>query len=369
MKKILLSSLVAAMLMYSCNSNTVDKKADLDKMKKEYLALGEKIKTIEAAMGNVNKPMAAKLVQYSAIANNIFSHYIDAQGTVEANNNVWVGTKMPGTTIINVLVHEGQQVREGQVLAEGETSAMSNQIAGMQSQLNLANTSYEKLNNLWKQNIGTEMQLLQAKAGKETLEKQIAALEAQKSMSKIVAPFAGVVDEVKIKAGEMISPFAPGIRLVNTSKLKIKSKMADAYINKVHTGSKVIINVPESNNTIEATVNYVSSVIDPISRTFNVEIAVGSSLLKPNMVAALKVNDLVKTNVIVISENLIQSSEQGDFVMIAKEENGKMVAHKVIVTKGESYNGNIIIENGLAVGDQIIHTGYQDLEEGQEVKQ
>jgi RND family efflux transporter MFP subunit len=239
----------------------------------------------------------------------------------------------------------------------------------VQAQLNLANSSYEKLNNLWKQNIGTEIQLLQAKAGKESLEKQIAALEAQKSMSKIIAPFSGVVDEVKIKAGEMVNPFSPGIRIVNTSKLKIKSKMADAYINKIHNGSKVVISVPESTQTIDATVNYVSSVIDPISRTFNVEVAVGSALLKPNMVAALKVNDMVKNNVIVISENLIQSSEQGDFVMIAKEENGKYYAHKALVTKGESYNGNIIIENGLSAGDQLIHTGYQDLEEGQELKQ
>jgi multidrug efflux pump subunit AcrA (membrane-fusion protein) len=144
--------------------------------------------------------------------------------------------------------------------------------------------------------------------------------------------------------------------------------MADTYINKIKQGNKVLITIPDLNKEIAASVSYTGNSVDAISRTFNVEVAIASSELKPNMLINMKINDASISKAIVINQNLIQTSEAGKFVMVAEKNGNKMIAKRVIVKTGDSYNGNIVITNGLNNGDQLISTGYQDLIDGQEVK-
>lgn len=360
----------AALFLASCGNNQGgDKKAELEKLKTEYKSLGEKIKTLEAEVNKgVKNENLVKLIQLTKIETTTFNHYIESQGNVEAKDNVWVGTKMPGSTITKVLVHEGQQVKAGQVLAEGDATATQNQLAAAEISLANGKISFQRVENLWKQHIGTEIAYLQAKAQVESGEKQIEALKAQISYSKIIAPFSGVVDEVKIKEGEMVSQFSPGIKVINMSSMKIKAKLADTYINKIHIGNRVLISIPDLNKDINATVTYTGNSVDAVSRTFNVEIAVSSNELKPNMLTNLKINDASVNKAIVINENLIQTSEEGKFVMLAKREGSKITAHKTIIKTGDSYNGQIIVKEGISESDEIISTGFQELIDGQEVK-
>jgi membrane fusion protein, multidrug efflux system len=360
----------AAIVLASCGNQSGDKKAQLEKLKTEYKSMGEQIKKLEAEVvdNKTEDATTLKQIQLTEVSTSTFNHYVETQGNVEAKDNVWVGTKMPGSTITKVLVHEGQQVKAGQVLAEGDATATQNQLAA--AEINLANGKvlFHKVENLWKQNIGTEVNYLDAKSKVESGEKGVEALRAQIQYSKIIAPFNGVVDEVKIKEGEMVSQFAPGIKVVNMSSMKIKSKMADTYINKIKQGNKVLITIPDLNKEIAAAVTFTGNSVDAISRTFNVEVAIASSELKPNMLINMKINDASISKAIVINQNLVQTSEAGKFVMVAEKNGNKMIAKRVIVKTGDSYNGNIVITNGLNNGDQLISTGYQDLIDGQEVK-
>jgi multidrug efflux pump subunit AcrA (membrane-fusion protein) len=161
---------------------------------------------------------------------------------------------------------------------------------------------------------------------------------------------------------------SPGIKVVNMSSMKIKSKMADTYINKIKQGNKVLITIPDLNKEIVATVSFTGSTVDAISRTFNVEVAIANNELKPNMLINMKINDASIAKAIVINQNLIQTSESGKFVMVAEKNGNKVIAKRLIVKTGDSYNGNVIITEGLNVGTQLISTGYQDLIDGQDVK-
>ncbi|MFM2225029.1 MAG: hypothetical protein RJA07_1231 [Bacteroidota bacterium] len=359
-----------AVMLAACGAKQGnDKKAELEKMQADYKSLGEKIKSLQAELGS-NKPDSSqtKLVQLTPVALSTFNHFIEIQGNVEAKDNVWVGTKMPGSTITKVLVHEGMQVHAGQVLAEGDATAAQNNLASAEISLANGKVAFQRYENLWKQKIGTELGYLDAKAKVESGEKQVEALKAQIEYSKIIAPFNGVVDEVKIKEGEMVSQFSPGIKVVNMNSIKVKAKLADTYINKVHQGNQVLVKSIDSDKDIAATLTFAGNVIDPITRTFNVEAAVSGNNFKPNMVTNLKINDATITKAIVVNQNLIQTGEEGKFVMVAEHNGNKIIAKRAIVKTGDSYNGNIIITEGLKIGDEIISTGFQDLIDGQEVK-
>ena len=270
--------------------------------------------------------------------------------------------------IERVFVEEGQQVQKGQVIAQIDNSVISQNIEQMRSQLEMANTVFERQKNLWNQKIGTEVQYLQAKTNKESLEKQIASMQEQNEMYRIKSPISGTVDEIHVKVGENISPGMPAARVVNTSDLKLVARISEAYISNVKKGNKVVVMIPEIGKDIMATVTFVGKNIDPMSRTFAVEVGLKSMPeLRPNMTATVKVVFTTQENAIVVPVNVIQTLNNEKVVYIAEKKGDQTLARKKVVTVDGVYNNEAQVQ-GLASGDQIITFGYQGLNDGEVIK-
>lgn len=232
----------------------------------------------------------------------------------------------------------------------------------------MANTMFDKQKRLWDQNIGSEAQYLQAKNQKEQLEQKLKTTEAQLAMSVIKSPISGVVDELRLKLGEMASPGFSGIRVVNDKEMKVQAKLSDSYSSKVRKGDKVIIYFPDSDASIESTISYISKTINPTTRTLMIEAALpsGKQHFLSNQAVKLKINNGTIKDALVISSNLIQRSIKGEnYILVAEETNGIWYARKRNLETGVEYNGETQIKSGLKVGDQIIISGYSELVDGQ----
>src|SRR5690606_28504209 len=152
---------------------------------------------IAAANPDSLKSVRSKDVGIAELATRNFDHYVKTQGHVESDNNVLVSAETMGV-VKSVFVTEGQQVSRGQTLAQIDNSVIQRSIESMQAQLELATSVYARQKNLWDQKIGTEVQFLQAKTGKESLEKQLASLREQGEKTKIKSPISGTVDAVSV---------------------------------------------------------------------------------------------------------------------------------------------------------------------------
>jgi membrane fusion protein (multidrug efflux system) len=119
--------------------------------------------------------------------------------------------KMPGT-VTRVLIKVGDNVKAGQVIAYMDDAIMKQSMSQVQTQLDFAKQNFEKLDRLWKQGIGTEVQLLGAKTQVEALEKQIATMHEQNSGNTVRAPRSGTIDELFTKVG---MPASPGMQWQN----------------------------------------------------------------------------------------------------------------------------------------------------------
>lgn len=270
--------------------------------------------------------------------------------------------------ITAVYVTEGQQVSKGQTLAQIDNSVILRGIEGMKSQLELAKTVYQRQKNLWDQKIGTEVQYLQAKANMENLDRQLASLNEQNAMSRISSPISGSVDEVAVKIGQNIAPGMPAVRVVNTSNLKLKANVSEAYITNIKKGNKVIVSIPELNKEITALVTFVGKTIDPLSRSFTVEVKLPSEAnLRPNMTGVIKVIFQTTKEAIVVPINVVQEVNSEKIVYIAETDGKQMVARKKVVTVDGVYNNEAEI-HGLKAGDKVISFGYQGLNDGQVIK-
>lgn len=363
-----------AILIASCGGKKEggDKAAQLADLQKQEAEIAKKIATLEAEIGvKSGMPQKIKLVQIQEVILKDFKHYIDIQGRIDASENVVANVKSAGGIITKIYVKEGQNVTAGQVIAETDASAYTANIEVLKTQLATATTFFDKQKRLWDQKIGTEIQFIQAKAGKETLEKNIAAIKEQVDMTRVTSPITGVVDEVMLKVGQLASPQMPnnGIRIVNMNSLKVKADIAESYAKNVKSGNDVTISFPDIDKEIKTNISYVGKNINALTRTFNVEAQLSNSDdYHPNMIAVLKIVDYKASNVLVLPINTLQNSEEGQYVMVAESKAGKIIASKRLVTLGKTSGNDVEILSGIKQGDKLISIGYQDLNEGDEVK-
>ncbi|MCM5530556.1 efflux RND transporter periplasmic adaptor subunit [Parasegetibacter sp. NRK P23] len=369
------------LFLYSCGSATKDelagKKAELDKLKKEQQGISDKITALEQEISKLDtaagKSKNVKLVSVSPIQTEAFSHFIELQGTVDAENSAYVAPPNGQGGIVKALfVKQGDAVRKGQLLARLDDQQIRQQIAPLKVQLETARDTYNRTKNLWDQGIGAYQNVLTAKTQVESLEKNIAIFENQISLMNVTAPTSGVADVVNVRVGEAftgMSATGPQIRIVNTSSLKLVANVPENYLGRVTKGSQVEIVLPDDNDrTITANVNVVSSVIDPATRSFYIEAKVpGNSKVRPNQVAKVRIKDYGNKDAITIPVNTLQNDETSKFVLVAVKEKGGMVARKRTVTVGELYANKLEVKSGLQPGDVLITEGFQGLYDGQPI--
>lgn len=354
------------------NRSLNKKKEELAKLKEERKALNDKINKLSAEIAlldsNAEIQSKGKLVVVRNIETQAFTNYIEIMGKVDADQNTNVSPEIGGT-LMKIYVQSGQSVSVGQTLGEIDNTVSATAMNELKTQLEFAETLYLKQKNLWEQKIGSEVQYLTARNNYESLKKRLATMNQQLGMSRIKSPISGIIDEVYVKTGQTVMPGMPCFRVVNSNNLKIKAEIAESYSGKVKTGNQVRLFFPDLKHETVGTVSYVSKVIDPINRAFRIEIPLPSSgEYKPNMITKLSITDYTNNNAFVVPVNTIRTVGTESAVMLAVASGDKKRAKKQKVTLGMTYNGQTEILSGLKSGDQLITVGFQELEDGDEIK-
>ncbi len=371
MKSNIFIATVFAFLAVSCGGGEGSKEEQLNALRKQQTETQQKIAALEkelAAEGkNTGATVVAEVVAVTPAAKDTFKHYIEVQGRIDADQNVNVSPKVPGV-LTSIKVQPGDKVKKGQLLATLDDAAVAVNLAEVRTQLDLANTVYEKQKRLWDQKIGTEIQFLQAKSNKESLERRLSSMQEQVAMYRITSPINGTVDQVNPKIGEAVSPGIGIVRVVNLDKTKLMAEVSEAYAARIKEGDEAQVRLPDLDIDFQTKVRVVSKAINPTNRTFTIEADIPANLpVRPNLVAVIKVNDYTNPAAITLPVNLVQKDDRGQFVFVAAAEEGKQVVRKKQVTTGRSSGGRIEILEGITPGDKVISTGYQQLNEGQAV--
>ena len=375
MTKQIFSLLIAATLVVSCgqkdNNQTVDQliaaKNNKELQARKALIQADLAK-IEAALATLNVRKEEALVSVATLKDTMFNHYLDIQGSVETKENILIQPEMPGT-LVALNVKAGQRVSKGQLLARVDDGGSSQQVASLETQYQLAKTTFERQKNLWSQKIGSEIQYLQAQTQMLSLQRSVAQAKAMLSKTEIRAPFSGTIDEVFVERGQVVSAGPQGLmRIVNLNNMYVSTSIPESYIGKLKVGTQVDVFLTSLNKNYKGKVRQIGNFINPNNRSFGIEVSIPNpeNLLRPNQVAKLKVIDYTAKNAIVVPTNVIQEDGQGNkFVFVAINSNGKTAtAKKIIVTTGKSSDNVTEILTGLSANDIIVTEGVNTISEG-----
>lgn len=365
MKKIqTLLGIVILSVLVSCNSQT-----DVEKIKEEIKGYKKEVKELTVLIDSLQKILDTVDVQSThsgvpieslVMKPQTFKSFFIAAGSVEADNDAFISPEMNGQ-IKKIFVKKGERVQQGQLLVTLSTAVIDNTIAEIEKRLELANEVYEKQDKLWKDGIGSEIQYLQAKNNKEALEKSLATARSQRELSIIKAPFSGIVDDIFFKEGEMAAPGVRLIQLVNLKKLKIVADISESFLPKIHTGDTVEVSFPTYPDIIyRVPVNRIGNVVKPENRTFVIELLLENrdELLKPNIVASLKINDFTSDSAFIVPSIIIKddNTTHTSFIFKATKKGDKYVAKKITIEELRSYKSHSMV-NGIELGDTIIIKG------------
>lgn len=370
--KLGITGLAVLFLMIACSGN---KEAQLTKLKDQQTALNDKILKLQADISKDKKdtlnPAKFKFVGLKPVSSDKFDHFIRVQGKLDGDQNAAVFAEAPGT-VTSKFADVGQKVVKGQVLAQIDDQQYRTQMQGLETQYKFASELYDKQKRLWDQKIGSEVQYMQSKTNKESLEKQITSLKQQVDKFKIKSPIDGTIEECNIKVGGVVSPDPrlAAYRVVGFKNLKVSAEVSEAYSAKVKVGDNLLVTFPDINKSYEAKVNFVSKYINPTNRTFIMETKLldGINDLKANMLAIIQINDYHSDNAVQVPMNVVQTDLTGSYVYVIRPKDKYNAAYKQPVVLGNSYNGVAEVLQGLKIGDKIISIGYQELVDGEYVR-
>ena len=375
MTKKIVSLLIASAIFASCgnkdNTQTVDQliaAKNNKELQARKVTIQADLAKIDAALATLNVRKEEALVSVATLKDTVFNHYLDIQGSVNTKENILIQPEMPGT-LIALNVKAGQRVSKGQLLARVDDGGSSQQVASLETQYQLAKTTFERQKNLWNQKIGSEIQYLQAQTQMLSLQRSVAQAKAMLSKTEIRAPFSGTIDEVFVEKGQVVSASPQGLmRIVNLNNMYVSTSVPESYIGKLKVGTQVDVFLTSLNKNYKGKVRQIGNFINPNNRSFGIEVSIPNpeNLLRPNQVAKLKVIDYTVKNAIVVPSNVIQEDGKGNqFVFVASNSNGKTAtAKKAMVTTGKSSDNVTEILSGLSANDIIVIEGVNTISEG-----
>ncbi|MGM0573209.1 MAG: efflux RND transporter periplasmic adaptor subunit [Bacteroidota bacterium] len=366
--------------MQSCSNESSSSEEDSDQIRSQIDEYNAEINRLTQKVNELRQTLDARgeetvrnndvLVTVSKLEPSVFADFISVSATVEAVSSATISPETSGH-IRKLLVKKGDPVTRGQVVARLSTDVVEGQIEEIKTSLQLAETIYQRQKRLWDQEIGSEVQYLEARNQAERLRNNLETLQSQKGMAVMKAPFDGFVDEHFIKEGELAMPGTPVMQIISLDELYINADVSESYLPDVSEGRDVILRFPAYPD-VEMTVPVyrVGHVINPENRSFRLQLKIpnDNGRFKPNMMANISVQSAEAEEAIVIPSMLIGYDTQGHYVYVAEEDPaGNRIARKAYIERGKDSEGKTQVTDGLKTGDLLIRQGHRNLTNGEKI--
>ena len=346
------------------------------KLKRKQIAAAQqdfssKLQIIDNKLEELNTNPQLPIVEVFAVNPVMFEHYVQVQGSVKSDELINIFPEFSGV-VKAIYVKSGDVVKKGQPLIKIDDGGLKEQLSQLEIGFELTKTTFERQKRLWDQNIGSEIKFLESKTMFEAQKQGIEQLKKQIKKTLIEAPFSGNIDNVIVKKGEVVYPGRSNLMmLLNLDNLYIESNVPEKHIASINSGNKAIVHFPLLDKTIPTTIRQSGSYINPINRTFKIEMDIEKKDLniKPNLNSKVKINDYSNNSALMINQNFISiDSDNKEYVYKIYNKNKKTYVSKNIIITGKNDGTNVEVISGLISGDRVVSEGIRKLVDNARVK-
>ena len=345
-----------------------------EEMIKQINILKKKLKDIDQQILQLDPDEKLPIVTSYKIIPENFIHYIEVQGNIKTRQNLLLYPEYSGS-LIRIYVKEGQNVKKGTQLAQIDDAGLRNKLEQLKIQFNLSKITYERQQRLWDKNIGSEMQLLNAKTTYQSQLESITQLKKQLLKTQIRAPFSGTIDEIIANTGSNLIPGqTPVFRVVNLNNMYVEASIPERYISEIKLTTEAIVEIPVLRKTYSTQIRQIGNFINPNNRSFRVEAPLVNSQnnIKPNLTCKLKIKDYSNPNALMIPLGVIKENSKGDkyiFKLEALNKEGVYLTKKTFIELGKKSIDKVEVTKGIKLGELILNEGAAIVDENQRVRE
>lgn len=270
-----------------------------------------------------------------------------------------------GGKVEKVQVHEGDYVREGQLLVTVNTATARNAYNSAKAQLEQAEDAYRRLKIVYDQGSLAEVKWVEMLTNLEKARSLEQIAKKQLSDCELYAPASGVIGKCNARAGVGLLPGEPAVTLLDVSEVSVTFAVPESEISSLPLGRETSIIIPALNDMVlKGTVSEKSITSNPVAHSYQVKIALPNANRKllPGMVCKVEVNQPNEMG-FVIPANCVQTRPEGLSVWVVCD--GK--PERRIITTAEYVVNGVLVLDGLHQDDTLIVEGQQKLFTGAEI--
>ena len=211
----------------------------------------------------------------------------------------------------------------------------------------------------------TEIAVAQAAVGEATAKRALAQAKLDECLLK--APFAGVITEVYVRAGDLATPQAPLLKIMDPSSLVVRAGLPESCAADIRKGTKTVIRLDAyPGKTFSARIERVYPRLERDSRTRIIEVKIVEPVeLIPRLFARISVQGRVAEDAVVIPDAAIVTTPRGDKVIYVVKD-GKASMRKVTI--GLEQGKQVQVTDGIQAGEMVVIAGNLNLKDGAEVR-
>jgi RND family efflux transporter MFP subunit len=336
------------------------------------------------------------------------SAFVSSTANLRARRDVELAARAEGV-VREMLVEEGDLVREGQVLCRLDDRAVKIRVESTDQKLAQARLQHDKAR-IRHEKVGTQISNTEAEVKRsekafaeglvsekevddlryqlaelqhdqqvaaseqkefthhvEELDAELAQVKYDLSQTQVIAPFAGYITERKVELGQTVRNLDPLFRLGAFSPLEADVHLSERDARRVRSGQKADVTLGAGSEEAVGEVLRLSPVVDNSTGTVKVTVSVQppSRLFKPGAFVRVAIETDSREKTTLIPKRALVQQDGQTFVFVADGEQ----AQRREVKLGYESEGAVEILDGVTLGENVIVAGQGNLKEGSKIKE
>ncbi|MGE0351889.1 MAG: efflux RND transporter periplasmic adaptor subunit [Gemmatimonadales bacterium] len=290
---------------------------------------------------------------------------IPATGQIEAVQSTALKPDVEGR-IVEILVREGQEVREGSPLFRIDDAEARAQLARAQADWDLARQALTRTRELLAQNASSTADLERAEATERVARAQVTLLQLRVDRSTVRAPFSGIVGQRTVSLGDYVTSSTSLITLQTVNPQRATFVVPERFAERLSIGQRVTFRVAAlPGRDFTGIVDFVDPIVQLPARTILIKARVPNPerKLQAGMFIEARLATEVRPNAVLIPEEAVLPIQSATFVWVVTD--GK--ASRRQVGLGVRLPGFVEVRSGVDAGEQVVIGGLERLSEGMPV--
>ena len=285
---------------------------------------------------------------------------------VEPNQIVTISAEVAGR-IEWIGPKEGASVQAGDPLIRLNTDLLQAEFERVQAQAKYDQTEFDRKKGLVQGGAAPDRDLDEAAMKLAISKAQSVEVGARLERTRIVAPLAGVQNDLPVEVGEYVQAGTPVAAIVDTRTVKVVVEVPERDVRFFAKGetANVTFGPKDRETSVQGTITFISELADPRTRSTPMEITLGNEegLLRSGQIVKVSLTRRILEDAILIPLLAVIPMEDGKTVYVVESSKAERREVELDVIKGDS----IRVISGLAPGDQLIVAGHRFVAPGQDV--